>query len=76
MPFALAHLSYQQPFMLIGITLLSLIYAFIVQWRQSVWAAIAAHTLFDAVQLLIVVPAALRLMQGPEKAAAFLLGPG
>jgi membrane protease YdiL (CAAX protease family) len=74
--FALAHLSYGQPFMLIGITLLSLIYAFIVQWRQSVWAAIAAHTLFDAVQLLIVVPAALRLMQGQEKAAAFLLGPG
>lgn len=63
--FALAHLSYQQPFMLIGITLLSLIYALIVRWRQSVWAAIAAHTLFDAVQLLIVVPAALRFVQAP-----------
>lgn len=74
--FALAHLSYGAPFMLIGITLLSLIYAFIVQWRQSIWAAIAAHTLFDAVQLLIVVPAALRMVQGQEKTAAFLLGLG
>lgn len=64
--FALAHLSYGAPFMLIGITLLSLIYALIVRWRQSVWAAIAAHTLFDAIQLLVVVPAALRMVgQGP-----------
>jgi membrane protease YdiL (CAAX protease family) len=75
--FALAHLSYGQPFMLVGITLLSLIYALIVRWRQSVWAAIAAHTLFDAIQLLVVVPAALRMI-GQEKAAAaaFLLGLG
>jgi membrane protease YdiL (CAAX protease family) len=73
--FALAHLSYGQPFMLIGITLLSLIYALIVRWRQSVWAAIAAHSLFDAIQLLVVVPAALRMI-GQEKAAAFLLGLG
>ncbi|HEX6904932.1 MAG TPA: CPBP family intramembrane glutamic endopeptidase [Thermoanaerobaculia bacterium] len=70
--FALAHLSYGQPFMLVGITLLSLIYALIVRWRQSVWAAIAAHSLFDAIQLLVVVPAALRMI-GQEKAAAFLL---
>jgi membrane protease YdiL (CAAX protease family) len=74
--FALAHLSYGAPFMLIGITLLSLIYAYIVRWRQSVWAAIAAHTLFDAIQLLIVVPVALRMVQGEEKSVAFLLGLG
>jgi membrane protease YdiL (CAAX protease family) len=62
--FALAHLSYGQPFMLVGITLLSLIYGFLVRWRQSVWAAIAAHALFDSVQLLVVIPAALRLLEG------------
>jgi membrane protease YdiL (CAAX protease family) len=75
--FALAHLSYGQPFMLVGITLLSLIYALIVRWRQSVWAAIAAHSLFDAIQLLVVVPTALRMI-GQEKAAAaaVLLGLG
>jgi membrane protease YdiL (CAAX protease family) len=71
--FALAHLSYGEPFMLIGITLLSLIYAFLVRWRQNVWPAMAAHALFDGVQLLVVVPAALRLIQGTGgEAAAFL----
>jgi len=73
--FALAHLSYGQPFLLIGITLLSLIYAFLVKWRQNLWPSIAAHTLFDGVQLLIVVPGALRLLQGAGvKTAAFLMG--
>jgi hypothetical protein len=74
--FALAHLSYQQPFMLLGITLLSLIYAFLVRWRQSIWAAIAAHALFDGVQLLVVVPMVLKLIHGTAgpagKSAAFL----
>ncbi|HET9212547.1 MAG TPA: CPBP family intramembrane glutamic endopeptidase [Thermoanaerobaculia bacterium] len=69
--FVLAHLSYGQPFMLVGITLLSLIYAFLVRWRQNVWPAMAAHALFDGVQLLVVVPAALRML-GAEKGAAFL----
>jgi membrane protease YdiL (CAAX protease family) len=73
--FALAHLSYGQPFLLIGITLLSLIYAFLVKWRQNLWPSIAAHTLFDGVQLLVVVPGALRLLQGAGvKTAAFLMG--
>jgi len=73
--FALAHLSYQQPFMLVGITLLSLIYAFLVRWRQSIWAAIAAHALFDGVQLLVVVPMVLKVVHGTGaagKAPAFL----
>jgi membrane protease YdiL (CAAX protease family) len=61
--FVLAHAAYGQPFMLIGVTLLSLIYAFLVRWRQNLWPAIAAHALFDAVQLLVVIPAALRFMK-------------
>ncbi|HSS75853.1 MAG TPA: CPBP family intramembrane glutamic endopeptidase [Thermoanaerobaculia bacterium] len=72
--FALAHLSYQQPFMLVGITLLSLIYAFLVRWRQSIWAAIAAHALFDGVQLLVVVPVVLKLTHGAAGKTAALLG--
>jgi membrane protease YdiL (CAAX protease family) len=60
--FALAHLSYDQPLMLVGITLLSVVFGLLVRWRQSIWAAIAAHTVFDAVQLLIVVPWALDFM--------------
>jgi membrane protease YdiL (CAAX protease family) len=71
--FALAHFSYGQPFMLIGVTLLSLIYGLLVKWRQNIWPAIAAHALFDAVQLLVVVPGALRLIETEgDKAAAFL----
>lgn len=62
--FALAHLSYGQPFMLIGITLLSLIYALLVKWRQNLWPAIAAHVFFDAIQLLVIVPSVLRMIQG------------
>ncbi len=62
--FALAHLSYGQPFMLIGITLLSLIYALLVKWRQNVWPAIAAHVFFDAIQLLVIVPSVLRMIPG------------
>lgn len=54
--FALAHLGYGQPFMLVGVTLLSLFYAELARRRRSVWAPIAAHALFDLVQLLIVVP--------------------
>ena len=60
--FVVAHFSYGQPFMLVGIGTLSLIYAFLVQWRQNIWPAIAAHFLFDAVQLLVVIPTVLKYM--------------
>ncbi len=58
--FVLAHASYEQPLMLLGITFLSLVYAGLVRWRQNIWPAIVAHTLFDAIQLVVVIPAALR----------------
>jgi membrane protease YdiL (CAAX protease family) len=74
--FVLAHFSYGQPFMLVGIALLSLIYAWIVRWRQNIWPAIAAHTLFDGIQLVVVIPAMLRLLQKEGGHVAFLLGIG
>ena len=58
--------------MLLGVTLLSLIYGGLVYWRQNIWAAIAAHTLFDAVQLLVVIPAALRVLPGEAGGAIVL----
>lgn len=58
--FALAHLSYGQPFMLVGLTFLSVLLGLSVKWRQNVWPAIVAHAVFDAVQLLVLVPIALR----------------
>jgi membrane protease YdiL (CAAX protease family) len=69
--FVLAHLSYDQPFLLVGVTILSLVFAGLVWWRQNLWPAVAAHFLFDAVQLLILIPWALR--QWPQGAKA--LGP-
>ena len=72
--FVLAHLSYGAPFMLLGITLLSLIYAFLVRWRQTIWPAIAAHALFDGIQLLVIIPMAMRLM-GPSPGAKPALAP-
>jgi membrane protease YdiL (CAAX protease family) len=72
--FVLAHLSYGQPFMLLGITLLSLIYAALVRWRQTIWPAIAAHALFDGVQLLVIIPMAMRLMGTSPGGPAGALG--
>lgn len=64
--FVMAHLSYDAPFMLVGITALSLLYAFVVRWRRNVLAAIVAHATFDLIQLLFVVPTVLRML--PEAA--------
>jgi membrane protease YdiL (CAAX protease family) len=73
--FVLAHFSYGQPLMLIGVCILSLIYGLMVRWRQTIWPAIAAHALFDGVQLLVIIPMALRFMEKEApKAAALLVG--
>ena len=72
---ALAHLVYGQPFMLVGVTLLSLLYADLMRRRGSVWAPIAAHAVFDLVQLLVVVPLvakALEMREAPEVALHWL----
>lgn len=62
--FAMAHLGYQQVFLLLGVTLLSLCFGALSAWRQNVWAAVAAHATFDAIQLLWIVPAALEAASG------------
>jgi membrane protease YdiL (CAAX protease family) len=72
--FVLAHLAYDQPFMLVGITVLSLVFAALVWWRQNVWPAIAAHFLFDAVQLLILIPWVLHQWPGGSKTLGPLAG--
>lgn len=58
--FVLAHLSYEQPFMLVGIAALSVLFAWLVRWRRNILPAIAAHAAFDLIQLLIVVPEILK----------------
>lgn len=58
--FALAHAGYAQPLLLVGVTLLSLVFALLTRWRRNVVAAVVAHTVFDAVQLLFLIPLVLR----------------
>jgi membrane protease YdiL (CAAX protease family) len=72
--FVLAHAGYEQPLMLVGVTLLSLLFALLVRWRQSIWAAVVAHAVFDAVQLLIVVPMALEFAPAAEGESGLVLG--
>lgn len=57
--FVVAHVGYGQPFLLVGVAVLSGIYGAMVRWRGNVWAAVVAHFLFDAIQLLVVIPAVL-----------------
>jgi membrane protease YdiL (CAAX protease family) len=64
--FVLAHTGYGQPLQLVGVAVLSVTYGALSRWRGNVWAAASAHALFDAVQLLIVIPAALEML--PEGA--------
>ncbi|HVS14604.1 MAG TPA: CPBP family intramembrane glutamic endopeptidase [Thermoanaerobaculia bacterium] len=61
--FVLAHAGYGQPLLLIGVTLLSLGFAALTRWRRTIWAAIAAHALFDAVQLLVIIPLAIETLE-------------
>jgi len=49
------------------VTLLSLLYGLLTRWRQNIWPAIVAHFLFDAIQLLVVIPAVLELFQPGAK---------
>ena len=67
--FVLAHWTYGEPFMLVGVALLSLTYALLTRWRGSVWAAAAAHAVFDGVQLLVLVPLAMEQL-APERTSA------
>jgi membrane protease YdiL (CAAX protease family) len=66
--FVTAHVGYGQPLMLVGVTLLSLAFAALVRWRQSIWSAVVAHTVFDALQLTVVIPKALEFLQGASAA--------
>ncbi len=70
--FAAAHLGYGEPMMLAGIIVLSLIYAALARWRGNILAAITAHVLFDLVQLLVVIPAALAGLEASGAAVAVL----
>lgn len=60
--FALAHFTYGNPMLLIGVTIVSIVIS-IAFWRtKNVIPGIIAHGVFDAIQLFILVPIAVRMM--------------
>jgi membrane protease YdiL (CAAX protease family) len=62
--FGLAHFTYGQPLLLIGVTVISLIIG-LTFWRtKNVLPGIIAHGVFDAIQLFVIVPFAVRMTGG------------
>lgn len=60
--FALAHFTYGNPLMLVGVTIISIVIG-IAFWRtKNVVPGIIAHGVFDAIQLFVIVPIAVRVM--------------
>lgn len=59
MLFVFAHAGYGQPSMLVSLTVVSLVMAGLVAWRQTLWPAVFAHAAFDAIQLLVLIPSVL-----------------
>ena len=54
--FALAHSGLGQPFLLIGVALISLIIGFTFYRTKNLIPGIIAHGIFDAVQLFVIIP--------------------
>ena len=71
--FIAGHAGYGQPFMFFGLAILSTIYGLLTWWRGSVWAAIVAHFVFDAIQLLVVIPWSLQMMATPPAEGSLAL---
>ncbi|MGZ5473937.1 MAG: CPBP family intramembrane glutamic endopeptidase [Thermoanaerobaculia bacterium] len=60
--FALAHFTYGNPLMLIGVTVISLVIAITFYRTKNVLPGIIAHGVFDAIQLFVIVPIAVKMM--------------
>jgi membrane protease YdiL (CAAX protease family) len=58
--FALAHAGYGQPFLLIGVALISLVIGFTFYRTKNIIPGVIAHGVFDAVQLFVIIPIAFK----------------
>jgi len=58
--FALAHAGLGQPFLLVGVAIISLIIGFTFYRTKNLIPGIIAHGVFDAVQLFVVIPIAFK----------------
>ena len=59
--FALAHFTYGNPLLLIGVTIISLIIGITFHRTKNVVPGILAHGVFDAIQLFVIVPFAVKM---------------
>ncbi|MFL6246758.1 MAG: CPBP family intramembrane glutamic endopeptidase [Thermoanaerobaculia bacterium] len=60
--FALAHFTYGNPLLLIGVTVISLVIGVTFYRTKNVVPGMIAHGVFDAVQLFVIVPIAVKMM--------------
>jgi membrane protease YdiL (CAAX protease family) len=60
--FALAHFTYGNPLLLIGVTVISLVIGLAFYRTKNVIPGVIAHGVFDAIQLFVIVPIAVRMM--------------
>jgi membrane protease YdiL (CAAX protease family) len=63
--FALAHASYGMPMLMVGVFLISLVIGWSLKQSGRLLPCIVAHGVFDAIQLLVVVPWAVRMLTTP-----------
>ena len=59
--FALAHSGLGQPFLLIGVSLISLVIGFTFYRTKNLIPGIIAHGIFDAVQLFVIIPVVFKM---------------
>lgn len=60
--FAVGHAGYGQPFMLVGILVISFVIGFTFYRTKNLVPCIVAHGVFDSIQLFLIVPFALKFM--------------
>ena len=61
MLFALAHSGLGQPFLLIGVSVISLVIGFTFYRTKNLLPGIIAHGIFDAVQLFVIIPVVFKM---------------
>lgn len=62
--FLLAHAGYGEPFFFVGLLAITIVIAAAFRQTGTIWAPMLAHGTFNAVQLFIFLPEALRFLQG------------
>jgi membrane protease YdiL (CAAX protease family) len=61
--FALSHASYGLPLMMVSVFIISLLIGWTLRQTGRLLPCIIAHGVFDAIQLLVVIPVAMRMME-------------